>query len=144
MTNTKQQLRQVFNDNFVAYFRSHVAHVNIQGRNFESDHELLKGIYEARQAEIDVIAELLRTMDEFMPQSLIEIVGQSMMPDTDVAGSADELLMEIRDNLEMLLDGFIMLNEVADEDEADEIANYAQEQILALKKDLWMFKSTLA
>ena len=39
--NTSQQLTQVFNDNFVAYFRSHTAHINITGRNFRSDHKLL-------------------------------------------------------------------------------------------------------
>lgn len=140
---TQAQLTQVFNDNFVAYFRSHVAHVNIMGRNFESDHALLKGIYEARQAEIDVIAELLRTMDEFMPASLADITTGSMIADTPVSGSADELLADVRDNVKQLLDSFSMLNEIANEEEADEVANYAQEQILALKKDLWMLNSTL-
>lgn len=140
---TKQQLRLVFNDNFVAYFRSHVAHVNIQGRNFHSDHELLAGIYEARQGQIDTIAELLRTMGEFMPMSLGEVVMDASIADDDVMGSADDLLSQIRDTLTQLLDQFIALNETADEDELEEIANYAQEQILALRKDLWMLDSTL-
>jgi len=53
---TQQQLTQVFCDNFVTYYRSHVAHVNILGRNFRSDHKLLQGVYERRQAQVDVIA----------------------------------------------------------------------------------------
>lgn len=140
---TESQLRQVFVDNFMAYFRSHVAHVNVVGRNFESDHELLKGIYEARQAEIDMIAELLRTMGEFMPTSLADIVGEAMVPDSAVDGSADDLLDITRSTLQILLDDFIALNDIADDQDQDEIANYAQEQILALRKDLWMLDSTL-
>ena len=55
--NTLEQLIQVFNDNFTAYFRSHVAHVNIMGRNFLSDHKLLEKVYEDLQEQIDSIAE---------------------------------------------------------------------------------------
>ena len=138
------QLHQVFRDNFMAYFHSHVAHVNIVGRNFESDHALLKGIYEARQGEIDVIAELLRTCDEMMPETLADIIDGSTLTDTPVAGSADELLEMVREDVMILCGTFEELNRAADEDGADHIANYAQEQILALKKDLWMLNSTLA
>ena len=51
--NTQEQLTQIFKNNFVAYFRSHAAHVNITGRNFRSDHKLLEGVYERRQEQID-------------------------------------------------------------------------------------------
>ena len=55
--NTAEQLTQIFRDNFVTYFRAHVAHVNVTGRTFRSDHKLLGGIYERRQAEIDKIQD---------------------------------------------------------------------------------------
>ena len=65
--NTQEQLVTIFNNNFVAYFRSHAAHVNVTGRNFRSDHKLLQGVYERRQEQIDKIGEILRTMQEYMP-----------------------------------------------------------------------------
>ena len=74
---TQAQLLQVFNDNFMAYWRSHVAHVNIMGRNFHSDHELLGGIYEELQGQVDIIAELLRSMGEFMPITLGDVIAVS-------------------------------------------------------------------
>ena len=49
MMTTVEQLTQVFNDNFMAYFRSHVAHVNTMGRNFASDHALLGRIVTGKQ-----------------------------------------------------------------------------------------------
>lgn len=140
---TSAQLLQVFNNNFVAYYRSHAAHINIVGRNFVSDHELLKGIYEARQAEIDIIGELIRTVGEFVPDSLSMIIADSEIADVPVLGTADELLADVRGNLEMLLESYITLDMSATDEGKDEIANYAQEQILALRKDLWMLNSTL-
>jgi DNA-binding ferritin-like protein len=50
---TESQLQQVFANNFVAYFRTHVAHVNTQGRNFYSDHKLLGKIYEDLQNQTE-------------------------------------------------------------------------------------------
>ena len=141
--NTSQQLTQVFNDNFVAYFRSHAAHINITGRNFRSDHKLLQGVYERRQAEIDVLGELLRTLGEFMPRSLSEIISDSEIDDDTGEGSADELLLTVCDNLEHLKDCYQELMLVADEEGHKEIANYAQDQILDLAKSIWMLTSTL-
>jgi DNA-binding ferritin-like protein len=141
--NTSQQLTQVFNDNFVAYFRSHAAHINITGRNFRSDHKLLQGVYERRQAEIDVLGELLRTLGDFMPRSLSEIISDSEIDDDTVEGSADELLLTVCDNLEHLKDCYQELMIIAEDEGHKEIANYAQDQILDLARSIWMLNSTL-
>ena len=141
--NTSQQLTQVFNDNFVAYFRSHTAHINITGRNFRSDHKLLQGVYERRQAQIDVLGELLRTLSEFMPRSLSEIISDSEIDDHTVEGDADDLLTTVCENLEQLRGCYQELMLVADEEGHKEIANYAQDQILDLAKSIWMLNSTL-
>lgn len=141
--NTTDQLTQVFYDNFVAYYRSHAAHANVTGRNFRSDHKLLQGVYERRQAQIDIIGELLRTLQEFMPTDLTEIIANSELPTSPIEGTADELLQMVMDDLLQLCDCYKELNEVAEEDEHDEIANYAQEQILDLNKSIWMLRSVL-
>ncbi len=142
--NTEQQLTQVFCDNFVAYFRSHAAHVNLQGRNFTADHELLGGIYESLQGEIDTIGELLRSLDVFMPNSIGDILDGSHIADDPVEGSADDLLSTVRDDLEHLKGCFEELIAIAEEDGHKEIANYAQDRVLAIAKQLWMLNSTLA
>ena len=141
---TQQQLLQVFNDNFVAYFRSHVAHVNVVGRNFQSDHELLGGIYESLQGEIDTIGELLRSLDEFMPNSIQDVVDNSHIEDTPVTGSADDFLATVRDDLEHLKECYQELIVISTEEGHDEIANYAQDRVLAIAKHIWMLNSTLS
>ena len=140
---TQQQLQQVFADNFVAYYRAHVAHANTQGRNFYSDHKLLGKIYEDLQAQIDTIAELLRTLGEFMPASLEQVVGTSQISLAELMGTADQLLDEIRADLAELKSEYEDLIATAELDGHQEIANYAQDRVLQLAKYIWMLDSTL-
>ena len=142
-TTLEQQLTQVFNDNFVTYFRSHAAHVNITGRTFRSDHKLLQGVYERRQAQIDQIGELLRTLGVYMPCSLADIITDSHISADAIEGTADELLESVRENLEHLKDCYEELMAVAEEQGHAEISNYSQDQILDLAKSIWMLNSTL-
>ena len=140
---TAQQLTQLFKDNFTVYFRSHAAHVNVTGRNFRSDHKLLEGVYTRRQEQIDRIGELLRTLDEYMPCDILEVVNESAIPTDAIEGSADELLMTVLMDLEHLLADFKELITIADEEGHDEIGNYAQDQALDLEKSIWMLRVTL-
>ena len=141
--NTAELLTQVFYNNFTAYYRSHVAHVNIIGRNFYSDHKLLQKIYEDLQDQIDRIAELLRTLDEFMPSELQYVLNESTIPTTMFEGTSDELLSGVRDDLEALKGFYEDLMEEAEQDGHKEIANYAQDRVLAINKYIWMLRSTL-
>jgi DNA-binding ferritin-like protein len=141
--NTAQQLTQIFKDNFVTYFRSHVAHVNITGRNFRSDHKLLQGVYERRQAQIDQIGEILRTMQEYMPCDLAEVVATSEIDSGEISGSSDFLLETVMADLEHLCEEYKDLIRIAAVEGLDEISNYAQDQALDLEKSIWMLRSTL-
>lgn len=141
--NTLEQLTHVFNDNFVAYFRSHVAHVNIVGRNFASDHKLLGKVYEDLQGQIDMLAELIRTLDGMMPNDIMDVITQSEISSMPVVGSSEDLINDVRDDLEMLKGCYEELIKVADEEGHLEISNYAQDRVLAIAKHIWMLKATL-
>ena len=136
-------LEQVFATNFEVYYRTHVSHVNTVGRNFYSDHKLLQKIYEDLQDNIDTQAEFLRTLRTLMPQSLGIIQSLSATDDHEVVGSADQLLQGVYDDLEIMIDLYQQLNEVADDEAHDEIANYAQDQMRNLRKFCWMIRATL-
>ena len=140
---TQEQLTQVFNNNFVAYYRSHVAHVNILGRNFYSDHKLLQKVYEDLQDQIDKLAELLRTLDDYMPCEIQDVLNQSEIGTGIFEEDADGFLHGVKDDLESLKGSYESLMTVAEKDGHEEIANYAQERILALAKFIWMLNSTL-
>lgn len=140
---TLDQLQQVFCNNFTTYYASHVAHVNVVGRNFVSDHELLKGIYEDRQAEIDTLAEIIRTLDGFMIDNLKDVTVGATIKDAPTQGSADVLLMKIHGHLTDLVLDYQDLMAAATADGLEHISNHAQDQVTALEKQLWQLKSTL-
>jgi len=140
---TIEQLTLVFNNNFVAYFRSHAAHVNITGRNFRSDHKLLEGVYTRRQEQIDKIGEILRTQQEYMPCNIQDVIDDSKIPTDTIEGSADTLLETVMMDLEHLLTDYKTLIVTADAEGMEEISNYAQDQALDLEKSIWMLRSTL-
>lgn len=140
---TAEQLTLIFNNNFVAYFRSHAAHVNITGRNFRSDHKLLQGVYERRQEQIDAIGELLRTMQEYMPCNIHDVIMDATIPTDTIEGSADTLLETVMMDLEHLLEDYKALIVIASDEGLEEISNYGQDQALDLEKSIWMLRSTL-
>ena len=136
-------LQQVFATNFVAYYRAHVAHVNITGRNFVSDHKMLGRIYEDLQGAIDPIAEIIRTRDAFMPISLDQVLSNSDIEDSEVEGSADDLLNTVlADQLE-LIECYRDLVTAAEDESIIEIANYAQDRLLKHDTYVWQLRSIL-
>jgi starvation-inducible DNA-binding protein len=143
MIATQEQLQAVFRDNFMAYYRSLVAHVNVLGRNFYSDHKLLGKIYEHLQGNIDQLAELLRTLGEFMPASVVAVTDEATIADLDVTGTADDMLMLVRSDIMTLDEQYQELVRRATDESIDEVADFAQAEIRTLRKFVWMLDSTL-
>jgi starvation-inducible DNA-binding protein len=143
MNDLIERLHEVFATNFVAYYQSHVAHVNITGRNFYSDHKLLQKIYENLQDQIDTIAEFLRSVETFMPESIGDVMDHAQIADDLVVGDSDTLLRLVGKNLQTLVDLYRELEREADDAGQDQIANYAQDQETILTKQIWMITATV-
>ena len=142
----EQALLKVFCSNFVAYYKSHAAHVNIVGRNFGSDHKLLQKVYEDLQAEIDTTGELLRTIDSYFPLTLSETIDGSDIDDNlepDYDGGLD-YIQQVYDDLEKLIEVHLELEDATQNERGyNHLANYAQDRVRALKKHCWMLGATL-
>ena len=141
----EQALLKTFCSNFVAYYKSHAAHVNIVGRNFGSDHKLLQKVYEDLQAEIDTLGELLRTIDSYFPTRLSDMLDDSDVLDDLEPDYGDGLdyIQQVYDDLETLIEVYLDLEEATDSREYNHIQNYAQDRVRALKKHCWMLGATL-
>ena len=99
-TRTAEVLTHVFYNNFVAYYRAHAAHVNITGRNFASDHKLLQKTYEDLQEQIDKLGELLRTLQEYMPCDIGEVLAETHIDTGAIDGTSIELIGAVMEDLE--------------------------------------------
>lgn len=136
-------LEETFSNNFVAYYRSHAAHINIVGRNFYSDHKLLQKIYEYFQDNIDTLGEKLRTVRAQAPDSIGTILNISTLEDRPVEGDPENMLASVLDSIDVMIDQYHMVIEAADNVDYLDISNYAQDQIGLLAKHRWMLESTL-
>jgi len=141
----EQALMKLFCSNFVAYYKSHAAHINVVGRHFVSDHELLNKIYDDLQDEIDTLGELLRTIKAEMPLTISDTLDGSDIADNLYPDNNEGLdfLEQVYADIEQLISIHQDLEEAADSREYNHIANYAQDRVKTLQKYCWMLRSTI-
>ena len=141
----EQALMKLFCSNFVAYYKSHAAHINVVGRHFVSDHELLNKIYDDLQDEIDTLGELLRTIKAEMPLTISDTLDGSDIADNLYPDNNEGLdfLEQVYADIEQLISIHQDLEEAADSREYNHIANYAQDRVRVLQKYCWMLRSTI-
>ena len=142
MKQLSQVLTAAFSSNFALYYISHAAHVNVVGRNFQSDHALFAGIYEDLQEQIDVYAEFLRTCDCFMPFSLKSVLKDSVV-EVQLDKDCDFISCILKQN-EVMIDCLELLYEEAERANELGLSNYVQDRLVAHKKYAWQLKATLA
>jgi starvation-inducible DNA-binding protein len=141
MKQLNQVLTAAFSSNFALYYISHVAHVNVVGRNFQSDHALFAGIYEDLQEQIDTYAEFLRTIDGFMPRSLRSVTRDSVVA-VQLDEDCDFIACLLKENKAMI-DCLELLYEEAEKANELGLSNYVQDRLDAHKKFQWMLKASL-
>jgi DNA-binding ferritin-like protein len=95
------------------------------------------------QGDIDTIAEFLRTLATVMPESLATVVDGSKIDDSDVYGSADDLLAGVLTDLTTLISLYRELEEEAELADEDQIGNFAQDRETVFTRFSWMLRSTL-
>jgi starvation-inducible DNA-binding protein len=142
MKQLSQVLTAAFSSNFALYYISHVAHVNVVGRNFQSDHQLFAGIYEDLQEQIDVYAEFLRTIDAFMPYKLTSVVKDSVVS-VGIDKDCDFIACLLKENKAMI-DCLELLYEEAEKTNELGLSNYVQDRLAAHRKYAWMLKASLS
>jgi starvation-inducible DNA-binding protein len=121
------------------YFQSHAAHVNITGRNFYGDHELLNDIYTDAQSNIDVYAEHMRTVGCHMPSILKDVIQDSELPDTFT--TSGNILSKIEECIDTQIDVLTELYKVAEAENEFGVSGFVQERLVAHKKQCWMLEA---
>jgi DNA-binding ferritin-like protein len=70
-------------------------------------------------------------------------IDESNLDTAAIEGTADELIQAGMEDLEYLATEHRELIGIATDEGQDQIANYAQDRVLALEKHIWMYRSTL-
>lgn len=144
LTNLHTVLEKVYATNFVAYQRAHASHMNIRGRNFMSDHKLLKHIYQYLENNVDVLGEEIQACGVGrVPETIGIILDISEIPDDMVGLDADSLLMDTLDNLYKMIDVYHEMDRAGQLANYPDVSNMAADHIQKIATFCWKIEATL-
>lgn len=144
LNNLYQALERVFAANFVTYYKAHAAHMNIRGRNFYSDHKLLKHIYKYLQENIDLLGEEIQSCGVGrIPETLGMVMDTSEVQDTMPDMTAEGLLQQVLDDLYELIELYHDMDQAGIEANYPDVSNMAADHIGRIAKYCWQIEATL-
>lgn len=135
-------LKKALADVFAFYLKTQYYHWNVEGEDFYQYHELFGDIYEEVQGSVDMLAEQIRTLNEYAPGSLTRfkelstINEDTIIPDNKTM--ARYLLVENEKVLAILTAAY----QAAEEQEELGVSNFLQDRIQAHKKHAWFLRAT--
>lgn len=123
--------------------QSHLVHLNAEGPNFLELHAFLKERYEEHLEQFDTVAELVRSLDHFMPMCACGL--KEAMPPFKNAESYEtrEMLLAYYVNIESM--GYLAkeIEQVAGEVGAPDVQNVMAELVGSAFKTSWFLKAML-
>lgn len=123
--------------------QAHLVHLNYEGSNFLSVHELLKGQYEAHLEQFDVVGELVRSLDCLMPHSSAVLAGCARDFEHCCSSDGHCQLMTYFSNLETMGEQAKAAELVASRIRAIDVANAMADLTGSAYKSAWLIKATL-
>ena len=125
--------------------QSHLIHLNYEGSNFIQMHKFLKKRYEEHLEQFDVIGEFVRAMDYMMPLcacGLKEALPMECFRNVD-SHDGRAMLLTYHQNLCDLCEMVCVIEPLAQELKAIDVANYLAELMADANKTAWFIKASL-
>lgn len=125
--------------------QSHVAHLNYVGSgNFLPVHHYLKRRYETHLEEFDSAAEFIRALGVPFIQTVAELHAlPEGFTDLQAECGCDALLATYARNVQQLIVLAQMLEPIAQDARAIDVANWCAELVASSSKAVWFLRATL-
>ena len=128
---------------FSYYLKAHMFHWNVEGPDFGELHKFLNKIYDDAFEAVDVIAEFIRTMEEYAPGSLTRFHELTQIQDQTKVPRARLMLEELLADTQTMIDMSKQVFDASTEAGRDDIANFAADRMATHGKYMWQLKSYL-
>ena len=143
MDELKIAIRVLMANTYVLYFKAHSFHWNVEGIHFTQYHDFLGNLYDDIHDSIDPIAEFLRKLDDYAPNSLDEMFKyKTLNEETTKPSDVREMLLKLlADNEEVIA----CLNKVftlATSANKQGIADFVASRIDAHDKHSWFLRAS--
>ena len=130
-------------DTFAVYLKTHNAHWNVTGPDFQQLHILFEGQYDELHGSVDEIAERIRALGVKVPASLAGFGKATSIAETTAELTADEMVCDLLAANEQLVRNLRKaegdLGDLGDIASADLMVA----RVAASEKHAWMLRSLL-
>lgn len=138
------QLAHVLSDTVTAKFLAQGYHWNVMGSDFTQFHDFFADIYSSLDAAIDPLAEYLLKNGYDAPYMLTDFCEMSCIKEERIEdGDSRAMILSLLRVTETLKGEASKLFAIADELNAQDIANYAAELLDGYNKNLWQLKASI-
>jgi starvation-inducible DNA-binding protein len=141
MEELAQSLKVALAESFSFYLKAHKFHWNVEGPDFVQYHEFLANLYTEVWAGVDVIAELIRTLEIYAPGSYTEFKELSTIAEAETISDGLSMLNTLLNDNNSVLVSLLKAYKLAEAAGEIGISNSIQDRITTHQKHGWMLKS---
>jgi starvation-inducible DNA-binding protein len=135
------KMKVVLATSFAFYLKTHNYHWNVEGENFSEYHTYLGTLYEEVWGAVDLIAEQIRTLDEYAPGSLGRFYQLSTISDESNIPTPINMMRKLVDDNKKVLDSLMEAHAEAEKQGKRGIVNFLEGRIDIHEKHGWMLRS---
>ena len=144
MSTMGDKLKVVLADSFTFYLKAHYFHWNVEGSDFSEYHKFLGKIYKEVFGAVDVIAEHIRTLDEYAPGSYKRFQELATIDTIETVPDARAMVKALSTDNEKVIDSIAAaITEAGKDPKHKGIENFMQDRLDIHNKHGWMLRATL-
>ena len=128
---------------FAYYLKAHMFHWNVEGPDFGELHAFFSDVYQDAFSAVDVIAEQIRTLEDYAPGSLSRFQELSQIQDQTKVPRARLMLEELLADTQTMKDLSKQVFDASTQEGRDDVANFAADRLAQHGKYMWQMKSYL-
>ena len=134
-------LKVVLADTFAFYLKAHNYHWNVEGENFNDYHAFFATLYNEAWLATDLIAEHIRTLDEYVPASFGRFYQLATISDEVNIPTAINMVRKLEEDNKKVLASLATAHEQAEKAKKIGIVNFIEERIDIHDKHGWMLRA---
>ncbi len=138
-----QGLSRALADTYALYLKTHGYHWNVRGPNFSSLHALFMDQYTEQWAALDELAERIRALGEFAPQSGAAFGNLTAIKDGDPEKDWEGMVGDLKEGHETVIATLRNLLDLGEKAGDDVTVDLATQRLTAHEKHAWMLRATL-
>lgn len=138
-----EKMKVVLASTFAGYLKAHAYHWNVVGSDFPQLHDFFATVYEDYHGAVDPLAEHIRQLGSFAPQTLTRMKELSVVSEDEKVLSAEKMVASLKICNENLMKEVVACYEMAEDQKMYGLSNYLQDRITAHSKFNWMLTAII-